>query len=371
MASNVEEDYDSDTELVPDYDMVDLNDFKLVKGDELAGGSWESVIEHLRDESRSLQFALPAFKVGDNLDIETTSKNGFFRITLLDNEPKHVKFKNFISTLETWLVSQIVNNHDQWFGHMWKDNGVLAGRPKPSSNTIKQMYHPIIDDDNVFCSRVHIRTRGDKSSYEVQCMDSEQNLISLDSIKNCNVVPLVEVKGVFMKPRGYNPDIVLRGLVTIPEAKKNDTSDTDFCLFYTDDKEEQFQYTDYATEDEDTDYESDIESGDPKQTKEIVIPSEIQTQVPGQVPGEVPKEVSPQEVTPEVTVQQETKEEVNSQQTQSVLKKPESEDNEQKKVATKNIDNETLQALVKAAEEAKIAAKNAEDILQNYSSQAS
>ena len=29
MASNVEEDYDSDTELVPDYDMVDLNDFKL------------------------------------------------------------------------------------------------------------------------------------------------------------------------------------------------------------------------------------------------------------------------------------------------------------------------------------------------------
>ena len=30
MASNVEEDYDSDTELVPDYDMVDLNDFKLV-----------------------------------------------------------------------------------------------------------------------------------------------------------------------------------------------------------------------------------------------------------------------------------------------------------------------------------------------------
>ena len=65
MASNVEEDYDSDTELVPDYDMVDLNDFKLVKGDELAGGSWESVIEHLRDESRSLQFALPAFKVGD------------------------------------------------------------------------------------------------------------------------------------------------------------------------------------------------------------------------------------------------------------------------------------------------------------------
>ena len=34
MASNIENDYDSDTELVPDFDMVDLNDFKLIKGDE-------------------------------------------------------------------------------------------------------------------------------------------------------------------------------------------------------------------------------------------------------------------------------------------------------------------------------------------------
>tara|TARA_B100000073_G_C23743131_1_gene574336 strand:- start:4759 stop:5955 length:1197 start_codon:yes stop_codon:yes gene_type:complete len=372
MASNVEEDYDSDTELVPDYDMVDLNDFKLVKGDELAGGSWESVIEHLRDESRSLQFALPAFKVGDNLDIETASKNGFFRVTLLDNEPKHVQFKKFIDTLETWLVSQIVNNHDQWFGHMWNENGALSGKPKPSPNKIKEMYHPIIDDDNVFCSRVHIRTRGNKSSYEVQCMDSEQNLIPLDSIKNCNVVPLVEVKGVFMKPRGYNPDIVLRGLVTIPEEKKNDTSDTDFCLFYTDDKEEQFQYTDYATEDEDTDYESDVESGDPKQTKEIVIPSEVTGEVPGQVSAEapatvsaevsteVPKEVSPQEITPQPTLEQ----------TKSVLKKPETENNKEK-ISTTNLDNETLQALMKAKEEAILAAKNAEDLYQKYSSQAS
>ncbi len=369
MASNVEEDYDSDTELVPDYDMVDLNDFKLVKGDELAGGSWESVIEHLRDESRSLQFALPPFRVGDNLDIQAASKNGFFRVTLLDNEPKHVEFKNFITRLETWLVSQMVNNHDKWFGHMWKDKGAFAGRPKPPSNIIKDMYHPIIDTENVFCSRVHVRTRGNKSSYEVQCMDAEQNLISIDSIKNCNVVPLVEVKGVFMKPRGYNPDIVLRGLVTIPEAKKNDTSDTDFCLFYTDDKEEQFQYTDYATEDEDTDYESDVESGDPKQTKEIVIPNEkvLKTANPE---IEIPKEVSPEEVTPppppEVT--QEAAAAAQPQEeakptTQSVLKKEDTQSN------TKNIDNETLQALMKATEEAKLAAKNAEDIYQKYSSQ--
>ena len=77
MASNVEEDYDSDTELVPDYDMVDLNDFKLTKGDELAGGSWELPVEHKRDDSLCLQFALPVFKIGDAVDIQTASKNGF------------------------------------------------------------------------------------------------------------------------------------------------------------------------------------------------------------------------------------------------------------------------------------------------------
>ena len=65
-----------ETELVSDFDMIDLSDFKLTKGDELAGGSWESIIEHVRDENISLQFALPPVTIGD-LNIQTTSKNGF------------------------------------------------------------------------------------------------------------------------------------------------------------------------------------------------------------------------------------------------------------------------------------------------------
>ena len=58
------------------------------------------------------------------------------------------------------------------------------------------------------------------------------------------------------------------------------------------------------------------------------------------------------------------------EQTKSVLKKPETENNKEK-ISTTNLDNETLQALMKAKEEAILAAKNAEDLYQKYSSQAS
>ena len=141
---------------------------------------------------------------------------------------------------------------------------------------IKDMYHPIIDDEGVFCSRVHIR----KGKYQVQCMDTDQNMIDIDTINNCTVVPLVEVKGIFMKPRGYNPDIVLRGLVYIPPEKKHVENTTDFFLFHTEDTDDN-DYPDYATEDEDTDNESEIDEDE--------------------TPSQIPVEVSPAEVTPTTT----------------------------------------------------------------------
>ncbi len=57
--------------------------------------------------------------------------------------------------------------------------------------------------------------------------------------------------------------------------------------------------------------------------------------------------MSPQEITPQPTLEQ----------TKSVLKKPETENNKEK-ISTTNLDNETLQALMKAKEEAILAAKN-------------
>ena len=173
-------------------------------------------------------------------------------------------------------------------------------------------------------------------------MDTEQKMIGLDSIKNCNVVPLVEVKGVFMKPRSYNPDIVLRGLVTIPSAKKNVESPKDFCLFHTEDKSDSYAYYDYATEDEDTDCEDNIISTKPVETKNIEIPIEKLNDKES-----VPVAVAPEEITPEEDVK-ETNADENNTQTNT---------------------DETLQALMRASEDAKLAAKNAEDVYQKYVSQ--
>ena len=83
-----ENDSDDETEYVSDFNMIDLSDFRLVKGDELAGGSWETCIEHILDENISLQFALPPIKLDGGLDIQRASKNGFFRIKLDENQEK-------------------------------------------------------------------------------------------------------------------------------------------------------------------------------------------------------------------------------------------------------------------------------------------
>ena len=369
--STFEDEYDSDAEYVPDFDMVDLSDFQLTDGGELVGGSWGAMVEHCKDDDVTFQFAMPIFKVGNSLDITEASKNGFLKLKLEDNDAKHVEFMQWIANLESWLVEEFVKNHNKWFGHMWQKGGPLEGRPLPPAAAIKEMYHPIIGDDKIFCSRVHIT----KGTYDVQCMDSEQNMIDFSKIVNCNVVPLVELKGIFMKPRGYNPDIVLRGLVIVPDEDNSEQSRNDqYCLFHTPENVEQYAYYDYATDDEtaseagddidETELDEIIskenEEGTPstegvqesvsenietqpqleESTKQVEISTPDEVASPAEVvtPVEVSENATPSDVSSEVPSQSNT-----------------SEPNE-----------ETIKELMRATENAKKAAKEAEDLYQTY-----
>jgi len=393
MASNLETDYDSDTEIVPDFDIVDMENFKLVKGEQLIGGSWETIITHVKNPNITLKFALPPVKVdSDGLDIQNASKNGFYRITLNDNDEKHVEFKRFISELEKWLVDSIVNNHNEWFGHMWNKDGPFANMSRPPQNVIKDMYHPIIDEDNIMCSRVHIR----KDQYEIQCMDSDMNNITLQSIKNCYVVPLVELKGIFMKPKGYNPDIVLRGLVAINDTDQDAIDNTDYCLFHTQtDDSDAMKYYDYATEDEDTSSESgddDIELNNVQEVAQEVVQQNVQQNVQENVQEtaqETAQETTQEDVKKNVeenvqqivggnvqqNVQQNVQENVQENVQQNVQQNVQEEiaqenvqETTQENVQEKsnNFRKEKLEELMRTIEQAKTAAKQAENTYRRF-----
>lgn len=234
------------SEYIPDFDSVDFSQFTFeAEPTYMPGRSYEVGIINKSDDSNTLQIALPRVTITDDLDITDGGVNGFFRTQLDLSEPAHLEFKNFTENLDNWIMESIVKYHKTWFGNLWENNGPFENQPYPSANIIRNMYHPLIDDEDVFCSRVHIH----KDKYKLQTMDEEQNIISLDDIQNCDVVPLVEIKGVFFKPKGFNVDCVLRGLVKLSEETEN-TDHLEYSLFHVDDDEEDAEYFDYATEDD-------------------------------------------------------------------------------------------------------------------------
>tara|TARA_Y100000389_G_scaffold205111_1_gene263343 strand:+ start:5161 stop:6345 length:1185 start_codon:yes stop_codon:yes gene_type:complete len=286
MGDSDNEEYDSDTEYVPDYDMVDLSNWVLTQGEALPGGSWEFIVAHVNDEDASLQFACPHFKIEDKLDMQQASKNGFFRVNLDPSDTKHLEFQSWIMKVETWLVSQIVNNYDNWFGHLYEKGAVWEGHPKPPASVIQSMYHPMIDEEGIFCPRVHIK----KGQFECQSMDIEYNQVDLNTINNCEIVPLVELKGVFMKPHGYNPDLVLRGIVKVLPTEDEEEK-KEFALFHTSEDEKQYHYYDYATDDGETDDDDDDDDDeDDENTAEAA--AETEGDVPP-TPIEVAEEKDP------------------------------------------------------------------------------
>ncbi len=360
--STFDEEYDSDAEYVPDFDMVDLSDFQLTDGGELVGGSWGAMVEHCKDDDITFQFALPIFKVGDSLDITEASKNGFLKLSLDDGDAKHTEFKKWIANLEVWLVDQFVKNHNTWFGHMWEVGGPLEGRPLPPASAIRDMYHPIIGDDNIFCTRVHIS----HGKYDVQCMDSEQNMIDFSKIVNCNVVPLVELKGIFMKPRGYNPDIVLRGLVIVPEEVDANTRGEQYCLFHTPENTEQYAYYDYATDDDTASEDGEENSESTEKELDVAIdtspannepvaasaPSDAEAQAAA--PAAAPDTAAAAAVAPP-TVDASATPVADAVSAPANVSVTVSEPNEQK-----------IHELMRATENAKIAAREAEELYQRY-----
>lgn len=230
---------------IPEFDCVDLDQYTFQKDiSQLEGKAYEVGIQSKKISDTTLQFAMPIINVSDDIGITNEGVNGFFRTKLNDSSPGHLEFKKWTKQLDNWIVSNVVSFHKQWFGKMWEKNGPLYGQPYPSKEAIQNMFHPTIDDEEIFCARVHMR----RNEYTVQVIDDSENELELSDIRDCQIIPLLEVKGVFFKPNGYNIDFVLRGI-----AKTSQESELlqDAQLFHVDsvDDEEDAQYLDYATDD--------------------------------------------------------------------------------------------------------------------------
>lgn len=240
-------DQNNENDYVPEFDCVDLNQYEFKSNiEQLPGRSFIANVSNKFDEEDSFEIALPKFKIGENLDIESAGVNGFLTLELDTTDSDHINFINWTKYLDKWIMSNVVSNHKKWFGHNWNKNGPLYGTPYPTSKVIQNLFKETIDDEYKLNIRVHIDS---KDKYKIQCMDEDQNTLKLDEIRNCIAVPLIEINGIFFKEDGYNIDWVVRGIVKL----SNDTIDTDnieYKLFHVDNDEEDAEYQDYATDDD-------------------------------------------------------------------------------------------------------------------------
>tara|TARA_Y100000389_G_scaffold203006_1_gene250070 strand:- start:4956 stop:5852 length:897 start_codon:yes stop_codon:yes gene_type:complete len=246
----------NDTDYVVEFDNIDLNTYGLSNEAEyLSGKSYRVAMVNKSVEDDVLQVVLPQFSV-ESLDIIPGGANAFLRLNLDKDDPKHFEFIQWTKKIDEWIQTLVAQGHKQWFGHMWEQDGPFKNRPYPSEGIIKNMLRETISEDLLFTPRVHV---GRKGNIQIQFMDSAANNMDITEFKNCDIVPLIEINGIFFKNNSYNIDWVVRGMVKVsPEIE--DVTNIEYKLFHVnDDDEEDGDYYDYATEDETASQVSEVE----------------------------------------------------------------------------------------------------------------
>ena len=214
---------------VKNFDDIDFNDYDFEKPTRLDGNSYEVKFKNTSDDS-GFFFALPEFPI-ERFNIIKVSKNGFLKLEINENNTRHQDFSSFLKEFDEWILKTFSKNYNTLFNN----------NQKISVNTLKKMYAPLTDD--TIALRIH--TRKNKLSFE--CKDAEENVISVDQINDCQIIPLVEIKSLFVKSRSFNVDIVLRGIVKLD---KNTSLQNDRSFFEEDKDDVQNSYMDYQTDDD-------------------------------------------------------------------------------------------------------------------------
>ena len=258
-----EEDYD---QYVLHFDQIDLDnyDFGNVKS---IGGAYEVLLHPVDDDEDSCQMCLPSFKVEEE-GIQFGSINNKRNVNIsfnIDSEnEEHGELAEWFESFDDWVINSIIENHNKWFGHLWESGGKMEGKPRPPPEILASMFERPFDGVS-FSVRVPVRN----NVPQIECFDIEHTTVPYQSIKNCDVIPIIEFKGIRLYSKKSCCDIVLRGLCA--QCTYEDIG-VDYKLCADDD----VSYNeDYGTEDED----SEVESEDDEPKAEIVEVDEPKAEV--------------------------------------------------------------------------------------------
>ena len=185
-----EEDYD---QYVLHFDQIDLDnyDFGNVKS---IGGAYEVLLHPVDDDEDSCQMCLPSFKVEEE-GIQFGSINNKRNVNIsfnIDSEnEEHGELAEWFESFDDWVINSIIENHNKWFGHLWESGGKMEGKPRPPPEILASMFERPFDGVS-FSVRVPVRN----NVPQIECFDIEHTTVPYQSIKNCDVIPIIEFKGI-------------------------------------------------------------------------------------------------------------------------------------------------------------------------------
>ena len=264
-----------DGDFVLNFNQIDFSNYDMDEIQQVGNGLYEAPVYHKDEEDSSFQICLPPISVYDEIVFKidnTTQRNAVHSFELDVDDSDHADFINWFDSLDEWVVNNIIQNHPKWFGDLWEEGGKMYNKPRPPPEVLANMF-----ESNCDGAKITVRVPVRKGVPQIEAFDSSHTPVPLNKIKNCQVVPIVDIKSVQFRSKKTNIDIVLRGLCAQTTC---DELGVDYVIFSNDD-DNKTETVDYGTSDEsdssdeEADEESDEESDKEEEEEEKMVVEDV------------------------------------------------------------------------------------------------
>ena len=256
-----------DGDFVLNFNQIDFSNYDMEEIQQVGNGLYEAPVYHKEEEDSSFQICLPPISIYDEIVFKTentTQRNTFYSFELDVDDSDHSDFINWFDSLDEWVVNNIIRYHPKWFGDLWEEGGKMHNKPRPPPEVLANMF-----ESNCDGSKITVRVPVRKGVPQIEAFDSSHTPVPLNKIKNCQVVPIVDIKSVQFRSKKTNVDIVLRGLCAQATC---DELGVDYVIFSNED--DKTEAVDYGTSDDDESDEDDDKNGKEEDSDEEDTDSE-------------------------------------------------------------------------------------------------